>query len=146
LTNHSKKNYNTGAETAHKARMPVKIRLQRFGRKNLPFYRIVAADSRSPRDGKSIERLGTYNPIPDKDGIKEVALKTDRVRYWLGVGAQPSPTVGRLLGSAGIVPRFPQQFKNINSVPKHERDFSTYAKSTYSGLFRPTPSSLPKLF
>ena len=124
--------------------MPVKIRLQRFGRKNLPFYRIVAADSRSPRDGKSIERLGTYNPIPDKDGIKEVALKTDRVRYWLGVGAQPSPTVGRLLGSAGIVPRFPQQFKNINSVPKHERDFSTYAKSTYS--FRPTPKSLPKLF
>ena len=123
--------------------MPVKIRLQRFGRKRLPFYRIVAADSRSPRDGRCIERLGTYNPIPDKEGVKEIALKTDRVRYWLGVGAQPSPTVGRLLGNAGLVPTFPQQFKNINSVPKQDRSFSTYALAS---LLRPTPTSLPSLF
>jgi small subunit ribosomal protein S16 len=119
--------------------MPVKIRLQRFGRKRLPFYRIVAADSRSPRDGKSIEKLGTYNPIPDKHGVKEVAIKSDRVRYWLGVGAQPSPTVGRLLGDAGILPTFPRRIKKINSVPKHERSFSTYALASIQ-FSRPTPS------
>ena len=92
--------------------MPVRIRLQRFGRKHLPFYRIVVADSRSPRDGRNIEILGNYNPIPDKEGVKKVNLKTDRIKYWIGVGAQPSNTVGRLLGQSGLIPVFPKQFKN----------------------------------
>ena len=105
--------------------MVVRLRLQRFGRKSLPFYRIVAADSRSPRDGRHLEILGTYNPIPDADGVKDIRLKVDRVQYWLGVGAQPSQTVGRLIGAAGIVPSFPTRFKNIESVPKTDRAFST---------------------
>ena len=58
--------------------MPVRIRLQRFGRRNLPFYRIVVADSRAPRDGRFIEKLGTYNPLPSRDGIKEITAHGDR--------------------------------------------------------------------
>ena len=131
--------------------MPVRLRLQRGGRTHLPFYRIVAADSRSPRDGKCLERLGTYNPIPDKEGIKQVALKTDRVRYWLGVGAQPSGTVGRLLGQAGLVPTFPKRYKKQESIPKQERSFSTFITTTTdttptSSLPYFTASSLSTLF
>jgi small subunit ribosomal protein S16 len=120
--------------------MPVRLRLQRHGRKKLPFYHIVAADSRSPRDGRCLEKVGTYNPIPNKNGVKEVALKTDRVRYWLGVGAQTNPTVGRLLGQAGIVPAFPQQFRNAKSVPKDQRSFSTSSISIPQ--FLPTDSPI----
>ena len=73
--------------------MVVRIRLARFGRRNRPFYRIVVADARSPRDGRHIENIGTYDPIPGKDGIKEVRIKSDRVRYWMQCGAQPSSRV-----------------------------------------------------
>eukprot|EP00243_Klebsormidium_subtile_P005132 TRINITY_DN201_c0_g2_i1.p1 TRINITY_DN201_c0_g2~~TRINITY_DN201_c0_g2_i1.p1 ORF type:complete len:111 (-),score=15.45 TRINITY_DN201_c0_g2_i1:228-560(-) len=85
--------------------MVVRIRLARFGRKNLPFYRIFVADSRSPRDGKHIEVVGHYNPLPSKDGHKHVGLDFERIKYWLSVGAQPSDTVARLLGVAGVLPR-----------------------------------------
>ena len=75
----------------------VKIRLARMGRKKRPFYRVVAADSRSPRDGKFIEILGTYNPMTQPSTIN---LKRDRIDHWIGVGAQPSETVKRLLKSS----------------------------------------------
>lgn len=87
--------------------MVVRIRLARFGRKNLPFYRIFVADSRCPRDGKHLEQVGHYDPVPGKDGNKHIGLKIDRIRYWLSVGAQPSETVARLLGQAGVIPRAP---------------------------------------
>lgn len=87
--------------------MPVRLRLQRFGRRNLPFYRIVAADSRAPRDGRFIEKLGTYNPLPSKDGIKEITAHSDRVRYWLANGAQPSTRVAWLFGKCGLMPPLP---------------------------------------
>ena len=74
--------------------MSVSIRLARFGGKKSPFYRIMAADSRRPRDGRSIEQLGTYDPREDPP---VVVLKRDRVRYWLSVGAQPSHTMKNLL-------------------------------------------------
>ena len=74
--------------------MAVKIRLARQGRKKRPHYRIVACDSRSPRDGKFIEKLGTYDPLKDP---KIVELNAERVQYWLGVGAQPSERVKSLL-------------------------------------------------
>ncbi len=77
----------------------VKLRLRRAGRKKLPFYRIVAADSRAPRDGRYIELIGTYNPLPD---VVEVSLQEDRVIYWLQNGAQPSATVKNLLQNKGI--------------------------------------------
>ncbi|RUS28636.1 ribosomal protein S16 domain-containing protein [Jimgerdemannia flammicorona] len=77
--------------------MVVRIRLARFGRKNLPYYHIVVANARSPRDGKHIEQVGTYNPIPDAEGIKHINLNVDRIKYWLTVGAQPSEIVEKIL-------------------------------------------------
>mmetsp|Transcript_27168 Transcript_27168/g.55387 ORF Transcript_27168/g.55387 Transcript_27168/m.55387 type:complete len:124 (-) Transcript_27168:105-476(-) len=87
----------------------VRLRLQRFGRKNLPFYRIVAADSRSPRDGKCLEYLGTYNPIPNQWGEKVVTLNIERIKYWIVVGAQPTETIAKMLGGCGILPPLPMR-------------------------------------
>lgn len=80
--------------------MPVKIRLQRHGRKGYAYYHIVVADSRSPRDGKLIERIGSYNPNTNPSSID---LKFDRALYWLGVGAQPTDTVRNILSSEGVL-------------------------------------------
>lgn len=85
-----------------------RIRLARFGRKNLPFYRITVADSRAPRDGKHLEVLGHYNPLPGKDGMKRIGINSERVKYWLSVGAQPTDTVARLLGLIGLIPNPPR--------------------------------------
>ena len=80
--------------------MAVRIRLKKMGRKARPFYRVCAMDSRSPRDGKVIEELGYYDPmVPEKDA--RVILKRERVDYWLGVGAQPTPKTGVLLRKYG---------------------------------------------
>ena len=105
----------------------VRLRLQRFGRRHRPYYRIVAADSRCKRDGKHLEILGTYDPIPHK-GVKDVRLKVDRVQYWLSVGAQPSNTVGRLLGMSGVIPEYPRRYANQKSIPKAERGFCTMTR------------------
>ena len=82
--------------------MAVSLRLSRGGAKKRPYYRIVVSDSRSPRDGKYLEQVGTYNPMLAKDDDNRVTLKEDRIRYWLGVGAQPSDRVARFLDVAGI--------------------------------------------
>src|SRR5262245_11283025 len=82
--------------------MSVRIRLARAGTKKRPVYRIVATDSREPRDGKFLERLGTYDPILPGDNPQRVVLREERLRYWLGVGAQPSDRVARFLDNAGI--------------------------------------------
>ena len=82
--------------------MSVRIRLARGGTKKRPFYQIVATDSRDPRDGRFLEKLGTYNPILPSDRPERVVLREERLRYWLGVGAQPSDRVARFLDSAGI--------------------------------------------
>ena len=83
--------------------MALKIRLSRGGAKKRPFYRIVVADSRSPRDGRFIERLGTYNPMVPKNNDERVVLKEERIKYWLSQGAKPSDRVARFLGQADIV-------------------------------------------
>src|SRR5262245_11530449 len=85
--------------------MAVSLRLSRGGAKKRPYYRIVAADSRSPRDGNYLEQIGTYNPLLAKDDANRVRLTEDRVRYWLGVGAQPTDRVARLLDKAGVKER-----------------------------------------
>jgi small subunit ribosomal protein S16 len=85
--------------------MAVAIRLSRGGAKKRPYYRIVVTDVRSPRDGKYLEQLGTYNPVLAKDDENRVKLVEDRVRYWIGVGAQPTDRVARLLDKAGIKER-----------------------------------------
>ena len=83
--------------------MAMKIRLARGGSKNRPFYRIVAADSRMPRDGRFIEKLGTYNPLLPKDSEERVKMNMERVQYWLGHGAQPTDRVSRMLEAAGVL-------------------------------------------
>lgn len=80
--------------------MAVKLRLRKMGKKKQPIYKIVAADSRSPRDGKFIESIGVYNPM--NDSVK-VSLKEERAFYWLGVGAQPTDTVKNILSKEGIL-------------------------------------------
>ena len=81
--------------------MSLKIRLARAGAKKRPYYRIVVADSRSPRDGRYIEKIGTYDPLLPKDG-ERVKLVEERVKHWLGVGAQPTDRVLRFLDAAGM--------------------------------------------
>jgi small subunit ribosomal protein S16 len=85
--------------------MAIALRLSRGGAKKRPYYRIVVADSRSPRDGKYLEQIGTYNPLLAKDDPARVKVNEDRARYWLGVGAQPSDRVARFLDAAGIKER-----------------------------------------
>src|SRR3546814_6088860 len=82
--------------------MALSIRLSRGGSKKRPYYRIVVADARSPRDGRFIERIGNYNPLLAKDDEKRVQLDTDRANHWLGVGAQPTDRVARFLDAAGV--------------------------------------------
>ncbi len=83
--------------------MSVALRLARGGAKKRPYYRIVATDKRNPRDGRFIEKLGTYNPMLPKDSGKRVTLVEDRIKYWLSVGAQPSERVHGFLHKAGIL-------------------------------------------
>ena len=83
--------------------MALSIRLSRGGRKKRPFYRIVVADKRMPRDGRYIEKLGTYNPLLNDDNDQRVQLVTDRIQYWLGQGAKPSERVAKFLGKAGLI-------------------------------------------
>jgi len=85
--------------------MAVAIRLSRGGNKKRPYYRIVVSDTRSPRDGKYLEQVGTYNPLLPKDSAERVKLDEDRVRHWLSVGAQPTDRVARFLDVAGIKER-----------------------------------------
>ncbi len=85
--------------------MAMKIRLARGGSKKRPFYSIVAADSRMPRDGRFIEKLGTYNPMLPKDSEERVKMNMERVKYWLGEGAQPTDRVSRMLEAAGELPK-----------------------------------------
>jgi small subunit ribosomal protein S16 len=85
--------------------MAVSIRLSRGGSKKRPYYRIVVADARAPRDGAFIEKVGTYNPMLAKDDANRVTLNGDRVKHWLGVGAQPTDRVARFLDAAGLKER-----------------------------------------
>ena len=85
--------------------MALSIRLSRGGSKKRPYYRIVVADARSPRDGKFIERIGSYNPLLGKDDEKRVVLDAERATHWLGVGAQPTDRVARFLDKAGVKER-----------------------------------------
>ena len=83
--------------------MAMKIRLARGGSKKRPFYRIVAADSRMPRDGRFIEKLGTYNPLLPEDSEERVKMDIERVQHWLGQGAQPTDRISRMLEAAGVL-------------------------------------------
>ena len=100
--------------------MAVVMRLSRGGRKKRPFYRIVVADKRMPRDGRYIERLGTYNPLLAKDDEKRVTLNEDRIKHWLSEGAEPSYRVATFLGKAGLAP-MPEQRNNPQKAQQSEK-------------------------
>ena len=91
--------------------MAVKIRLARGGTKKRPYYRIVVADVRAPRDGRFIEKIGAYNPMVPKDHPERFVLNEERAKYWVGTGAQPTDRVARFLGELGITEarRIPNQ-------------------------------------
>lgn len=93
--------------------MSLRIRLARGGAKRRPFYRIVVAESRSPRDGRFIEKVGTFNPLLPDDHADRIRVKDDRVKHWLSVGALPTDRVARILGIAGVAeaPAIPNQTK-----------------------------------
>ncbi|GEO82103.1 30S ribosomal protein S16 [Pararhodospirillum oryzae] len=101
--------------------MSLRIRLARGGAKKRPFYRIVVADSRSPRDGRFIEKLGIYDPMLSRDNENRVVLKEERVKYWLGVGAQPSDRVARFLGFKGLA--------EARAIPEQTRKNQPKAKA-----------------
>ncbi|MBX9976749.1 MAG: 30S ribosomal protein S16 [Alphaproteobacteria bacterium] len=84
--------------------MALKIRLARGGSKKRPFYRIVVAEASAPRDGRFIERVGSYNPILPSDHADRIVLDAERLKYWVSVGAQPTDRVGHFMGKAGIIP------------------------------------------
>lgn len=98
--------------------MSLRIRLSRGGAKKRPYYRIVIADSRSPRDGRFIERVGTYNPMLTQDHPERVTLNEERLRYWLGVGATPSDRVARFCAAAGLIELPPRAEQSKQPIPK----------------------------
>lgn len=105
--------------------MALKIRLARGGSKKRPFYRIVVADAAAPRDGKFIEKIGTYNPILPKDRAAErLTLDLERAKHWLKVGAQPTDRVARMLDSAGLMKREARSnpTKALPGKKRQERD------------------------
>lgn len=93
--------------------MAVVIRMARQGAKKHPFYHIVAADSRAPRDGRFVEKLGTYNPMVEKGHADRIKLNEERIKHWLAVGAQPSDRVARFLGEAKLM-----EMPKWNETPK----------------------------
>ncbi len=100
--------------------MPVVIRMARAGTKKRPFYHVVIADSRSPRDGRFIERLGYFNPLLPKDNKDRLKVDFDKVKDWLAKGAQPSDRVSRFLDAEGIKKREPRKNPE-KAVPRKER-------------------------
>lgn len=98
--------------------MAVRIRLSRGGSKKRPFYRIVAADQRAPRDGSFIEKLGTYNPMLPKDHEERLTVNSERVKYWLGVGAQATDRVAKLMSTLGLVDAPAISTQTKKSAPK----------------------------
>ena len=98
--------------------MGLKIRLARAGAKKRPYYHIVVADSRSPRDGRFIEKLGSYNPMLAADHADRVRLQDERITHWLGEGALPTDRVAKFLGRAGLAPMPAFREQPVQSAPK----------------------------
>ena len=100
--------------------MALKIRLARAGAKKRPYYHIVIADSRSPRDGRFIEKVGSYNPMLPSDHAERIRLQEDRLKHWLGHGAVATDRVARFLGKAGLIamPAIPTQTKQAEPKRK----------------------------
>ncbi|HVY00317.1 MAG TPA: 30S ribosomal protein S16 [Pseudorhodoplanes sp.] len=112
--------------------MPVVIRMSRAGTKKRPFYHIVVADSRAPRDGRFIERLGFFNPLLPKDKKERLVLDFEKVKAWLAKGAQPSDRIMRFLDAEGIRKRAPRNNPE-KAIPRKERKARAEAAKAGSG-------------
>ena len=134
--------------------MAVRIRLSRGGSKKRPFYKVVAADQRAPRDGRFIEKLGTFNPLLPKDHAERFVINEERVKYWLGNGAQPTERMQKMLSALGLcsAPVIREQPKK--SAPKAKAQERMKEKAEKADpdiqpgfsflLLRPLPNPLPK--
>lgn len=98
--------------------MSVRIRLSRGGSKKRPFYKVVAADQRAPRDGRFIERLGSYNPMLPKDHADRFIVNEERVKYWLSQGAEPTERMAKMLSDLGLVSKVALRDQPKKSAPK----------------------------
>jgi small subunit ribosomal protein S16 len=116
--------------------MSLKIRLARMGTKKRPQYRVVVADSRYPRDGRFIEKLGTYNPMLPKDSKERVNIDLERVQHWLSKGAQPSDRVLRFLDAAGIRKR-EKRNNPERAVPRKQRKAAAEAATAAANAPKP---------
>ena len=101
--------------------MALKIRLARGGAKKRPFYRIVVAEAAMPRDGRFVERLGTYNPMLPRDHDDRLVLKSERINYWLGQGARPPDRVQKMLAGSGLMEAFQVRDQPKKSAPGRKR-------------------------
>lgn len=128
--------------------MPVKIRLSRGGTKKRPYYRIVIADSRAPRDGRFIERVGSYNPLLPKESDERITLKEDRIKHWLSVGARPTDRVNRFLDEAGIMKREPRNnpkkaLPGKKRLEREEAEREAAEKAKEAAAEKPAETSKP---
>ena len=122
----------------------LKIRLSRGGTKKRPVYKVVIADSRRARDGKFIEKVGFFNPLLPKDKKERVGLEAERIKYWLGQGAQPTTRVARILGENDIMP-MPINGSNPNkAIPKKERKKEAEAPKAETPKAEAAPAETPK--
>ncbi len=129
--------------------MAMKIRLARGGSKKRPFYRIVAADSRMPRDGRFIERLGTYSPLLPKDSEERVKMNVERIQYWMGRGAQPTDRIQRMLEAAGVVPATtranPKQAEPGQKAKKRAEEKVAKAAAAAEAAAAPAPAPVEEV-
>jgi small subunit ribosomal protein S16 len=122
--------------------MPVVIRMARAGTKKRPVYHIVVADSRSPRDGRFIERLGYFNPLLPKDKPERLKLDLDKVKAWMAKGAQPSDRVMRFLDAAGVAKR-EKRNNPQRAIPRKERKAQEEAAKAAAGAAPAAPAAAP---
>jgi small subunit ribosomal protein S16 len=123
--------------------MPVVLRMARAGTKKRPIYHIVAADSRSPRDGRFIERLGFFNPLLPKDNAERLKLDLDKVKSWIAKGAQPSDRIKRFLDAAGIMKR-EKRNNPEKAVPRKERKAKAEEAAKTAGAAPAPKAEAPK--
>ena len=122
----------------------LKLRLSMGGTKKRPVYKIVVADSKFPRDGRFIEKLGFFNPLLPKEKKERIGLQTDRIKYWLSQGAQPTTRVARLLGEYELIPMPANGNNPMKAVPKKERKKEAKEDSPKEGQKADAPKEAPK--
>ena len=122
----------------------LKLRLSMGGTKKRPVYKIVVADSKFPRDGRFIEKLGFFNPLLPKEKKERIGLQTDRIKYWLSQGAQPTTRVARLLGEYELIPMPANGNNPMKAVPKKDRKKEAKEESPKEAQKADAPKEAPK--